>query len=109
MDPRLLESISSNNIPAFISLVHENEGLIEERTADSLNTVLHLASKFGNIDMVSEITKLCPEMVTAENKHLETPVHEACRVGNASILKLLLEANPRGACRLNSEKKVLLL
>ncbi|ONI15790.1 hypothetical protein PRUPE_3G061900 [Prunus persica] len=105
MDPRLLESISSNNIPAFISLVHENKGLIEERTADSLNTVLHLASKFGNIDMVSEITKLCPEMVTAENKHLETPVHDACRLGNASILKLLLEANPRAACRLNSEKK----
>ncbi|KAL6285642.1 hypothetical protein ACE6H2_010032 [Prunus campanulata] len=61
--------------------------------------------KFGNIDMVSEITKLCPEMVTAENKHLETPAHEACRQGNASILKLLLEANPRAACRLNSEKK----
>ncbi|KAL6285640.1 hypothetical protein ACE6H2_010030 [Prunus campanulata] len=105
MDPRLLESISSNNIPAFISLVHENEGLIEERTADSLNTVLHLASKFGNIDMVSEITKLCPEMVTAENKHLQTPAHEACRQGNASILELLLEANPRAACRLNSKKK----
>ncbi|TQD95457.1 hypothetical protein C1H46_018942 [Malus baccata] len=106
MDPRLLESITSNNVPAFIALVRENEGLVEQRTAnDSLNTVLHIATKFGCIDIVSEIVRLSPEMVAAENKHLETSVHEACRLGNASVLKLLLEANPRAACKLNSDKR----
>ncbi|XP_062023924.1 ankyrin repeat-containing protein ITN1-like [Rosa rugosa] len=105
MDPRLLVCISSNNIPEFIDLHHENEGIIAQRTADSFNTVLHLASKLGQNDMVLEIIKLCPELVAAENKYLETPVHEACRLGNANILKLLLEANPQAASKLNVEKK----
>lgn len=97
--------ISSNNIPELIDLLHENEGIIEQRTADSFNTVLHLASKLGHVDMVLEIIKLCPEMVAAENKYLETPVHEACHLGNANILKLLLDANPQAASKLNVERK----
>ncbi|KAL6137584.1 hypothetical protein ACLB2K_062874 [Fragaria x ananassa] len=105
MDPRLIVCISSNNVPEFVDLLHENEGIVLQRTADSFSTVLHLASKLGHIDMVLETIKLCPELVAAENKYLETPVHEACRHGNANILKLLLEANPQAACKLNVQKK----
>ncbi|KAM3699707.1 hypothetical protein ACJW31_05G046300 [Castanea mollissima] len=105
MDSRLLEAIRINDTPTLISLFQANEGILEQRTTDSLDTALHLASKLGHVDMVSEIVKLCPDLVAAENKNLETPIHEACRQGKAEVLKLLLEANPMAASKVNSENK----
>lgn len=43
-----------------------------------------------------------PEMVAAENAELETPLHEACREGHLKIVKLLLEADPWIAYKVNS-------
>jgi hypothetical protein len=40
-------------------------------------------------------------MVSAENKNIETPIHEACRQENVEVLILLLEVNPMAACKLN--------
>ncbi|KAL5575211.1 hypothetical protein UlMin_016910 [Ulmus minor] len=105
MDLGLLEAIQKNDIPAFSSLVLNDQGLVEQREANSMNTVLHLAAKFGDVDMVSNIITLCPNMVAAENKNRETPFHEAACVGNPKILKLLLEANPAAAAKLDSKKK----
>ncbi|KAK9266106.1 hypothetical protein L1049_003452 [Liquidambar formosana] len=105
MDPRLLEAIVRNDTPTFISLVRENEGVLEQRTADSSNTVLHLASKFGHIELVMEIVKLRPDMVAAENKKLETPLHEACRQGKVRVVMPLLEMNRWVACKLNCENQ----
>ncbi|XP_062023901.1 ankyrin repeat-containing protein ITN1-like [Rosa rugosa] len=105
MDSRLLVAIKRNDIPTFSRLVKKNKGILEQREADTWNTPLHLVSKFGHADMVSEIVTSRPEMVAAENKGLETPVHEACQIGNAEILKLLLNANPGAAHKLNTENK----
>ncbi|XP_041020412.1 ankyrin repeat-containing protein At5g02620-like [Juglans microcarpa x Juglans regia] len=106
MDIKLLEAIQANDTPTLISLFQANEGVLEQRTADSLDTALHLAAKFGHVDLASEIVTLCPELVAAQNKMLETPIHEACRHGSAEVLKLLLTTNPRAACKLNSENKL---
>ena len=54
---------------------------------------------------VSEIVRLCPDMVSAENNNTETPIHEACRQENVKVLILILEANPTAACKLNSSCK----
>ncbi|KAF3450709.1 hypothetical protein FNV43_RR06798 [Rhamnella rubrinervis] len=105
MDPRLLEAIRRNDVSTLNSLIQKSGKILEQREADSENTVLHLASKFGHLDMVSNIVKLCPHMVAAENKDLETPVHEASRLGNAEVLKLLLESNPGVASKPNSANK----
>lgn len=104
MDPQLIEAIRSNDVSSFINLVRENDGILEQKSVCS-NTALHYASIFGHADMVSEIIKLCPDMIAAENKDLETPFYEACRQGNVSVLKLLLEANPNAAFKLNSERR----
>ncbi|XP_041002183.1 ankyrin repeat-containing protein At5g02620-like [Juglans microcarpa x Juglans regia] len=106
MDIKLLEAIQANDTPTLISLFQANEGVLEQRTADSLDTALHLAAKFGHVDLASEIVTLCPELVAAQNKMLETPIHEACRHGSAEVLKLILTTNPRAACKLNSENKL---
>lgn len=105
MDPRILEAISMNDLGKFLELIRENEGNLDHKTSDCLNTVLHFATKFGHIDIVREIIKLRPDMVAAENKDSETPVFEACRRANPDILKLLLEANPKAAFWLNSDKQ----
>ncbi|KAL6144648.1 hypothetical protein ACLB2K_055339 [Fragaria x ananassa] len=105
MDFTLLVAIKRNDMPTFSRLVKKNKGILEQREAHTWNTPLHLVSKFGHADMVSEIVTSRPDMVAAENKGLETPVHEACRTGNAEILKLLLNANPGAAHKLNNERK----
>ncbi|KAM5579140.1 ankyrin repeat-containing protein ITN1 [Rosa sericea] len=106
MDFRIVEAIERKDTVTFASLVRENEGILEQREADTGNTPLHLVSKFGYLEMASEIVSLCPDMVAAENKNQETPVHEACRTGNPRILKILLEANPEVVSKLNSKKKI---
>ncbi|KAM3747558.1 hypothetical protein ACB098_05G044100 [Castanea mollissima] len=104
MDPRLVEAIAKNDQKSFVDLVQENENFLEQRTGGSKGTVLHLASRFGHIELVIEILKLRP-MVSAENNKLETPLHEACRRGHTEVLKLLLENNPWAACKLNADNQ----
>ncbi|KAI3727114.1 hypothetical protein L1987_66923 [Smallanthus sonchifolius] len=53
--------------------------------------------------MVSLILELRPELVAAENDKSETPIHEACRMGHASVLKLLMEKNQWVATKLNRD------
>ncbi|KAK3219915.1 hypothetical protein Dsin_013885 [Dipteronia sinensis] len=105
MDPRVFGAIAKNGIPSFIRLVQEDEGILEQRTIGSLNTVLHLASISGHINLVMEIIKLRPEMAAAENKKLETPLHEACRKGNIEVAMLLLKTNPWLPCKFNSKNQ----
>ncbi|WJX69880.1 hypothetical protein P8452_54052 [Trifolium repens] len=101
MDQEFFDAIKKNDMNTFLSLVKEREGILYQRTDDTLSTPLHLASKYGCIEMVSEIVRLCPDMVSAENKNIETPIHEACRQENVEVLILLLEVNPMAACKLN--------
>ncbi|KOM44490.1 hypothetical protein LR48_Vigan05g209500 [Vigna angularis] len=105
MDPKFYLAVRTNDITTFSSLVKENEDILQQRTADSLSTPLHLASRYGCTEIVSDIVRLCPDMVSAEDKNLETPVHEACRQDNVVILKLLLDANSSAVCKLNLDGK----
>lgn len=105
MDPRLLEAVARNDKNTFINLVRENEDFLDQRTAESNNTVLHWASRFGHTELVAEVLKLRPIFVDAENAKLETPVHEACRHGHTEVLKLLLEINHGAACKLSAENQ----
>ncbi|TXG68892.1 hypothetical protein EZV62_003827 [Acer yangbiense] len=105
MDPRVFYAIAGNDIPSFIRLVQEDEGILDQRLIGSLNTVLHLASKYGQVNLVREIIKLRPEMAAAENKKLETPLHVACRKGDIEVAMLLLKTNPWLPCKFNSENQ----
>ncbi|KAK1575502.1 hypothetical protein Q3G72_006043 [Acer saccharum] len=105
MDPRVFYAIAGNDIPSFLRLVQEDEGILDQRLIGSLNTVLHLASKYGHINLVREIIKLRPEMAAAENKKLETPLHVACRKGDIEVAMLLLKTNPWLPCKFNSKNQ----
>ena len=66
---------------------------------------MSILASSDNIDLVTEIIKLCPDMVAAENSKLETPFHEACRQGNVKVLPSLLDASPWADCKLNSDNQ----
>ncbi|XP_054782849.1 ankyrin repeat-containing protein At5g02620-like [Prosopis cineraria] len=105
MDQKLLDAIKKNDPPTFLRLIQENEAILHQRTDESLSTALHVACRHGNVEAVSEIVRLCPEMVDAENKNQDTPFHEACRKGNVQVLRLLLGVNAKGVMKLNSSGK----
>ena len=94
MDSQLLVAILENDIASFLRLYQEDEGILQQRTADSSSTALHLACSYGHIEMASEIVRLCPKMVAFQDNNSETPFHEACRQGNVRLLKLLLQVSP---------------
>ncbi|KAF8388939.1 hypothetical protein HHK36_025622 [Tetracentron sinense] len=94
MDRWLHEAALRGDVPAFLDLVQEDENIVGQRIGGSSNTVLHLAAKFGHLELASEIVKLSPAMVSKENERMETPLHEACREGHVDIVKLLMEDEP---------------
>ena len=105
MDRCLHETILKGDIPSFLNLIKKDEQIIEQTVLGSLNTVLHLAARFGHVELASEIIKLKPEMVAAENEKMETPLHEACREGRVEIVRLLVWTDPWVVYKLNQEEK----
>lgn len=103
MEWMVTQAIIENNIAKFRNIVEQDEKVFERRIGNT--TVLHLASKLGNVEMVSLILELRPGMVTAENNNSETPIHEACRIGHENVVKLLMEKNQWVASKLNCENQ----
>ncbi|XP_042485582.1 ankyrin repeat-containing protein At5g02620-like [Macadamia integrifolia] len=108
MERRMNEALVRGDVPAFLDLIKEDENLINQTTSEASDTVLHIAVKFGNLDMATEIVKLQPEMVSAVNKKMETPFHEACREGLVELMELLLRTDPRVAYKLNLQNESVL-
>ncbi|PIN01276.1 26S proteasome regulatory complex, subunit PSMD10 [Handroanthus impetiginosus] len=87
----------------FKLIVQENAGILDQRSDESLDTALHIATRYGHIEFVAEILRLSPFMAGADNKRGETPLHEACRIGHDKILMMLLETNPWVASKVNCQ------
>ncbi|KAJ8755980.1 hypothetical protein K2173_024525 [Erythroxylum novogranatense] len=108
MNPSLFEAIMDNEITRFLNFVQQNQGMLKQKTTATSDTVLHLAIRFGHMELVREIVKLCPKMVSAENKNMDTPCHEACRRGNGEVLLRLLDVDPQSSWKLNLDEQSLL-
>ncbi|EOY29731.1 Ankyrin repeat family protein, putative [Theobroma cacao] len=105
MDRLLRESVLRGDVPSFLKLIQEDEDIIKQTAPGSLKTILHLAARFGHVELASEITKLSPEMVGAEDEKLETPLHEACREGRVEIVRLLVGTDPWVVYKVNQEEE----
>ncbi|KAI5337003.1 PREDICTED: ankyrin [Prunus dulcis] len=106
MHTGLFEAIAANDKQTFINLVQDNEGFLSQKEGEAKNSVLHLAVRFGHVELVSEIITLFPDLVAVVNNREETPLHAACRQGKVDVVMLLLQANPRvSSCMLNSENQ----
>ncbi|PWA62912.1 ankyrin repeat family protein [Artemisia annua] len=89
----LYETVLKGDLTSFLKLIQEDETLVTKTSIESSNTVLHLAARFGHIELVLEILKRWPEMVVLENGNFETALHEACREGTVEMVKVLIEAD----------------
>ncbi|KAB5514040.1 hypothetical protein DKX38_027946 [Salix brachista] len=95
MDRRLCEAILKGDVPAFLSLVEEDEHVIDQKPIPgSSSTILHIASRFGHVELAKEIVRVRPELMFEENEKKETPLHEACREGKMEMVRLLVEEDP---------------
>ncbi|KAF5200146.1 Ankyrin repeat-containing protein [Thalictrum thalictroides] len=72
------------------------------------NTILHLAAKLGHLDLVSEVVKLHPKLVSFENQKLETALYDACREGHVEVMKLLVDTDPKIVTSLNRDRESVL-
>ena len=79
MDRRLVEAVLQGDVSTFLSLDQEEEDIIKQVVSGSLNTVLHFAARFRHLELASEIVNLRPELASAENEKLETPLHDVER------------------------------
>ncbi|KAM5579144.1 hypothetical protein ABKV19_009097 [Rosa sericea] len=94
MSPGLFEAIARNDLQTFKDLIQNNEEFLMQKTGETKNSVLHLAARFGHIELLAFIIELLPDLVSIGNVKGETPLHETCRQGNTNAVKLLLVANP---------------
>ncbi|KAJ6732496.1 ANKYRIN REPEAT FAMILY PROTEIN [Salix purpurea] len=102
MDRRLCEAILKGDVPAFLSLVEEDEHVVDQKPIPgSSSTILHIASRFGHVDLAKEIVRRRPELMSEENEKKETPLHEACREGKMEMVRLLVEEDPWLVCQVN--------
>ncbi|KAL0288582.1 UNVERIFIED_CONTAM: hypothetical protein Sangu_2651000 [Sesamum angustifolium] len=108
MDRRLHESVTRGDVLALVKLIEADENISRQRVPGSLNTVLHLAARFGHLELAKEIVKTWPDMVSLENSELETPLHVACREGHLEIVSLLLETEPSVAYKVNCRQESVL-
>lgn len=105
MDRRLFEAVLKGDVPSFLFLVEEDEDIVKQVVSGSGNTVLHLAARFGHLEMAAEIVNRRPELAAAENEKLETPLHEACREGRVEIVGVLLAVDPWISPKVNMKKE----
>lgn len=108
MDRRLQESVTRGDVPALKKVIEQHPDIIQQKVPGSVNTILHLAARYGHVEYAKEVVQRCPEMVSMENAELETPLHEACREGHLHIALLLLNADPWIVYSVNSRHQSVL-
>ncbi|XP_059441739.1 ankyrin repeat-containing protein At5g02620-like [Corylus avellana] len=87
MDSRLVEAIKANDTSTLISLFQANEGIIEQRTADAMDTALHLACIEGHREIVRILLMHDVALALQYNSNGCTPLHMASMNGKVSVLE----------------------
>ncbi|KAL5706367.1 hypothetical protein ACHQM5_024544 [Ranunculus cassubicifolius] len=93
IDQRLYRALLTGDVDALVNLAEEDASILMQTVPESGNTVLHLACLFGHLPLTEMIIQICPQMVSSENEHWETPCYEACRQGYVHILRLLIDTD----------------
>ncbi|KAF3775032.1 Ankyrin repeat-containing protein [Nymphaea thermarum] len=100
MDAKLQNASINGDVAGLAELMKDEEGrsLLGQVAPGLSNTCLHICASYGHTHFAAEVLRLRPELASARNRMTETPLHIACREGNAETARLLLEFNPSLAC-----------
>nr|GMD93619.1 ankyrin repeat-containing protein At5g02620-like [Ipomoea batatas] len=105
MDPRHRDVVLRGDLAALQQLIQRDGNFVTQVLPGSLNTVLHLAARFGKAEVAGEVARANPELVSSVNAEVETALHEACREGHGEIARLLLEVCPGVAYQMNCREE----
>ena len=90
MNPEVFRAASSSYSSFFEKLIDPNSSTLLQVTVEK-NTVLHVALQFKKFDAVKNIVNLNPSLGYEKNSKGNTPLHVAARVGDSSMVKLLID------------------
>ncbi|KAF8391797.1 hypothetical protein HHK36_022031 [Tetracentron sinense] len=97
MDPRLYEAAREGSVDLVKKLKEENPNLLLGVTPILENTILHLATKLRNEDLVKEVCDQCESLLAMTNSKGDTALHIAARAGYLSIVHILVEKSICGS------------
>ena len=87
MDPRVFRAASNGDSRFF----DENSNNTLLQVTPEENTVLHVALQFNQLEAAEKIVNLSLSLVHKKNSRGNTPLHVAARVGDSSMVKLLID------------------
>ncbi|XP_075658560.1 protein ACCELERATED CELL DEATH 6-like isoform X2 [Castanea sativa] len=90
MNPKVFRDASSSDSSFFEELTNPNSSTLLEVTIEE-NTVLHVALQFKKFEAAKKIVNLRPSLVYETNSKGNTPLHIVARVGDSSMVKLLID------------------
>ena len=90
MNPDVYRAASTGDSSFFETMTDPNSSTLLEVTIEK-NTVLHVALQFKKIEAAKKIVNLSPSLALKTNSKGNTPLHVAARVGDFSMVKLLMD------------------
>ncbi|KAM7518858.1 hypothetical protein LguiB_017820 [Lonicera macranthoides] len=87
MDPELYRSA----MVGHVDFLQQNIEHVRVQITPNMNTVLHVASRFGQIEYVNEILRNCPSLLTMANIKGDSALHIAARGGHSVVAQSLIE------------------
>ncbi|KAG9454771.1 hypothetical protein H6P81_007675 [Aristolochia fimbriata] len=96
MDAQLLRAAQTGDVRLLRRLVERDANLLLRATAQD-NTVLHLAARYGHLDVVSEVYARHPSLHGRVNSKGDSPLHVAARAGHSRVVQFLVNCAKGGS------------
>ncbi|KAL5791654.1 hypothetical protein ACOSP7_000248 [Xanthoceras sorbifolium] len=103
MERRLLEASLTGDIQNLHQLLRENPLILHTVSLASSGNPLHVASAYGHIDFVKEITRLRKDFAKELNADGFSPMHIASANGHLEVVRELLKMDQK-LCRLQGRE-----
>lgn len=99
----MLDAARTGNLEVLKFFLEENPSILADlRLISPTESLLHVATKAGQLNFVHELMELDPEIAEELNKDGFRPLDIAVIMGNLSIVKELVKANSK-LCRLKGK------
>ncbi|GAB2279547.1 hypothetical protein Dimus_014190 [Dionaea muscipula] len=85
----MMRSILKGDVTGFLE-ASRDFGLMEFRGLGG-DTVLHIAARAGQLELITRILRECNKLITTKNANGELPLHVAARAGELDSVKYLVD------------------
>nr|AGO32713.1 ankyrin-repeat containing protein [Arabidopsis thaliana]AGO32714.1 ankyrin-repeat containing protein [Arabidopsis thaliana]AGO32715.1 ankyrin-repeat containing protein [Arabidopsis thaliana] len=103
MTPLIFSQISYGK-KACLDLLRSREIPVARLKSDTGDSILHLAVKWGHIELVKEIVCECPCLLLEPNSSGQTPLHVAAHGGHTAIVEAFVALVTFASAKLGNEE-----